>query len=44
MERLAREGDLAGAKVALGRWLAGYLLVLVVLVFATWDMVFKPAL
>ena len=44
MERLAREGDLAGAKVALGRWLAGYALVLVILVFATWDMVFKPAL
>jgi uncharacterized membrane protein len=44
MERLSREGDLEGARDALGRWLAGYALVLAILVFALWDMVFKPSL
>lgn len=34
--------DLAAASDALGRWIAGYAVVLAVLVFALWDMVFKP--
>jgi uncharacterized membrane protein len=29
---------------ALGRWITGYAVVLIVLVFALWDMVFKPRL
>jgi cobalamin biosynthesis protein CobD/CbiB len=41
-ERKATSGDLQGARVALGSWLAGYGLVLAILVFAMWDMVFKP--
>jgi uncharacterized membrane protein len=42
MERLGREGDLEGARQALGAWLAGYAVVVAILVFALWDMVFKP--
>jgi uncharacterized membrane protein len=42
LERVAREGDLAAARDALGAWLRGYGLVLVILAFAVWDMVFKP--
>jgi uncharacterized membrane protein len=34
--------DIAAAREALGRWLLGYGVVLAVLVFALWDMVFKP--
>ncbi len=34
--------DLGLARSAIGRWLTGYALVLAVLVFALWDMVFKP--
>lgn len=34
--------DLAAAKDALGRWMLGYGVVLAILVFALWDMVFKP--
>jgi uncharacterized membrane protein len=34
--------DLAAARAAIGRWLAGYAVVLLILVFALWDMVFKP--
>jgi uncharacterized membrane protein len=34
--------DIAAARDALGRWLLGYGVVLAVLVFALWDMVFKP--
>jgi uncharacterized membrane protein (DUF485 family) len=41
-DRLAKSGDLDGARAALGKWLAGYAVVLVILVFAVWDMVFKP--
>lgn len=29
---------------ALGRWITGYAVVLIVLVFALWDTVFKPRL
>ena len=43
LERIANEGtDLPAACDALGRWLAGYGVVLIVLVFALWDMIFKP--
>jgi uncharacterized membrane protein len=34
----------AAGRDALGRWITGYAVVLVVLVFALWDMVFKPRL
>lgn len=34
--------DLEAARAAIGRWLVGYGLVLAILVFALWDMVFKP--
>jgi uncharacterized membrane protein len=42
LERSAEGGDLAAASEALGNWLVGYGVVLVILVFALWDMVFKP--
>lgn len=43
LERVtATNPDLGAARAALGRWLAGYGLVLAILVFALWDMVFKP--
>jgi uncharacterized membrane protein len=34
--------DIAAARDALGRWIRGYAVVLAALVFALWDMVFKP--
>lgn len=34
--------DIAAARDALGRWILGYGVVLAVLLFALWDMVFKP--
>jgi uncharacterized membrane protein len=43
MDRAAnRTGDLAAARLALGRWLLGYGVVLLALAFALWDMIFKP--
>jgi uncharacterized membrane protein len=42
VERAARDGDVAAASQAIGRWLAGYAVVLLVLVVAVWDMVVKP--
>jgi uncharacterized membrane protein len=46
LERLAAEPDmsLSAAREVLGAWLVGYLVVLLVLLFALWDMVFKPGL
>jgi uncharacterized membrane protein len=44
LERTTRAGDLAASRTALDSWLIGYGVVLVVLVFALWDMVFKPGL
>jgi uncharacterized membrane protein len=35
-------GDLSAARAAIGRWLLGYGVVLVVLVLVVWDMIFKP--
>ena len=37
-------GDAGRAAALVGRWLAGYGVVLLVLVAALWDMVFKPLL
>ncbi len=36
--------DTASAKLLLGRWLTGYWVVLLVLLIALWDMVFKPGM
>ncbi len=36
--------DVTNAKLLLGRWLIGYRVVLLVLLIAVWDMVFKPGL
>jgi uncharacterized membrane protein len=45
LERAAiTKPDLAVARAAIGRWLAGYGLVLAILVLTMWDMVFKPGL
>jgi len=46
---LARAGanaatNRASASAALNRWLAGYVVVLIVLLLAVWDMIFKPGL
>jgi uncharacterized membrane protein len=38
------DADTDSARRALGRWLAGYAVVLAILLFAVWDMVFKPGL
>jgi uncharacterized membrane protein len=44
LARIAGAGDqgAAGGTALLNRWLAGYGLVMVVLLIAVWDMVFKP--
>lgn len=46
LERTASQADatLAAVSDGLQRWIVGYLVVLGVLVFAMWDMVFKPGL
>jgi uncharacterized membrane protein len=36
--------DLQIARELLGRWMVGYQIILIILVFAVWDMVFKPGL
>ncbi len=43
MQRAGSE-DAASAKLLLGRWLTGYWVVLLVLLIALWDMVFKPGM
>jgi uncharacterized membrane protein len=43
-ERAAEGGDAGEAARQLGRWLWGSRLILLLLVVATWDMVFKPGL
>lgn len=40
----AGESDSGAGRALLGRWLIGYRIVLLVLVAAVWDMVFKPGL
>ena len=46
LDRLSTRMDMdpQTARDLLGRWISGYQIVLVVLVFAVWDMVFKPGL
>jgi hypothetical protein len=43
-ERAVNAGDHAEAATQLRRWSWGIGLILVLLVVATWDMVFKPGL
>ena len=43
LERAAiQNADLPAARQGLRRWLVGYGVVLIILVFALWDMIFKP--
>jgi uncharacterized membrane protein len=44
LERVAGQSDASAAEVGplLGRWIAGWGIVLLVLVLTVWDMVFKP--
>jgi uncharacterized membrane protein len=46
LQRLTTSADvnLQAARDALGRWIVGYQVVLLLLLFAVWDMVFKPGL
>lgn len=46
LERLAIRTDVDPLAVRdlLGRWIVGYRVILVILLFAVWDMVFKPGL
>ena len=46
LERLATrtEMDPMAVRDLLGRWIVGYRVILVILLFAVWDMVFKPSL
>lgn len=46
LDRVATSTDLnpQTARDLLGRWMAGYQIILIILVFAVWDMVFKPGL
>jgi len=43
-ERASERGEDAEARRQLARWVAGYLLILALLVAIAWDMVFKPGL
>jgi uncharacterized membrane protein len=40
----AMDFDLETARDLLNRWIVGYQIVLIVLIFAVWDMVFKPGI
>jgi hypothetical protein len=46
LDRAAQQATMDGAQLRalLDRWIAGYGVVLVVLIVAVWDMVFKPGL
>jgi len=46
MERVAAEAtaNTQAARDAVGRWMLGYSVVLAILLFALWDMIFKPGL
>jgi hypothetical protein len=39
---VSETADVQAAREALGRWIAGYGVILTILVFALWDMIFKP--
>ena len=40
----ATDFDLETARDHLNRWIVGYQIVLLILIFAVWDMVFKPGI
>ena len=42
LARVAAAANLGAARMAIDRWLTGYAIVLAILLFAVWDMVFKP--
>ena len=46
LDRVVTGTDLnpQAARDLLGRWMVGYQIILIILVFAVWDMVFKPGL
>ena len=46
LDRLTAGTDLRlqEARALLGRWIVGYQIILVILIFAVWDMVYKPGL
>jgi uncharacterized membrane protein len=46
LERVTTRADasLQAARDLLGRWIIGYQVILLILLFALWDMVFKPGL
>lgn len=46
LERLAASANVDSNVIAelVGSWIAGYLVILIILLFAVWDMVFKPGL
>jgi uncharacterized membrane protein len=46
LERLATRTDIDPLAIRdlLGRWIIGYRVILVILLFAVWDMIFKPDL
>ena len=46
LDRLTAGTDLnlREARDLLGRWIVGYQIILVILIFAVWDMVYKPGL
>jgi len=46
LERVTTRTDasLQAARDVLGRWIIGYQIILLILLFALWDMVFKPGL
>lgn len=46
LDRLTAGTDLnlSEARDLLGHWIVGYQIILVILIFAVWDMVFKPGL
>ena len=46
LDRIATGGDVnpQTTRDLLGRWMIGYQIILVILLFAVWDMVFKPGL
>jgi uncharacterized membrane protein len=46
LDRVATSTDLDPqiARDLLGRWMVGYQIILIILLFAVWDMIFKPGL
>jgi uncharacterized membrane protein len=44
LQKVATAADMGAARRAIERWLKGYAVVLAILLFAVWDMVFKPGL